>query len=215
MSRVRYEEFFPDVLPYVPDCPDTVAAAAIRDTCIEFCEMSLWLRETLERDDIEAGEAEYPLASPNGCSIVMALSAVYRGKTILPTTPEFLEGLYGANWWEREGTPIYFIQQRPEAIRFTPIPDEDVTEGWYATVAVKPKHDSTVVAKSLLEHWHEAIGFGARARIHEIPNQPFSNEAAAQRLRAWFVAKCNEARAQTRQGVGRAPLRVKFKPFGV
>lgn len=215
MSQVEYRSFFPDVLPYVPDCPDLTALAAIRDTCIEFCETSLWLRTTLDRDDIEAGEAEYYLIPRSGYVPVMALSVVYREKTILPTTVEWLDGHYGTNWREHRGEPRYFIQNRPETIRFAPIPDKSVKNGWYATVAVKPRSSSDRVSKSLLEHWHEAIGFGARARIHEIPNQPFSDPVAAQRFRAWFVAKCNEARAQTRQGVGRAPLRVRPRPFGV
>lgn len=215
MRWVSYEEFFPDVLPYVPDCPDLTAFAAIRDACIEFCERSHYLRQTLERDDIEAGEAEYTLVCTPGYTVIMALSAVYKKTTLLNTTPEFLENRFGSTWREREGTPKYFLQQRPSSIILTPIPDEDVFEGWYATVAVKPSHDSTRVDARVLENWHDAIGFGARARIHAIPNQPFTDPGAADKFQSWFAAKCNEARAQMRQGVGRAPLRVKFKPFGV
>ena len=215
MNHVSYEEFLADVLPYVPDCPDLVALAAIRDACIEFCQQSHFLRETLERDDIEAGEAEYTLASRPGYAIVMALSAVYKKKTLLPATPEFLEGRYGANWREREGEPLYFVQERPDTIILTPTPQEDVREGWYAAVALKPTHDSAGIAKRVLEHWHEAIGFGARARIHEIPNQPYTDEAAAMKFRGWFNAECNKARIQTRMGIGRAPLRVRMRSFGV
>lgn len=215
MRRVSYEAFFPDVLPYVPDCPDLTALAAIRDACIEFCERSHYLRETLERDDIEAGEAEYTLACTPGYTVIMALSVTYKQTTLLNTTSEFLESRYGSNWRERAGTPRYFVQERPDTIILTPIPDEDVTEGWYATVAIKPSHDSSLIDERVLEHWHDAIGMGARARIHAIPNQPFFDQASADKFQSWFAAKCNEARIQTRQGIGRAPLRVKFKPFGV
>lgn len=215
MRRVGYEEFFPDVLPYVPDCPDITALAAIRDACVEFCDRSHYLQETLERDDIEAGEAEYTLACTPGYTVVMALNAVYKKKTLLNTTHEFLSGMFGSNWREREGEPRYFLQEKPGSIIFSPTPDEDVSEGWYATVVLKPSRDSKLIDERVLENWHEAIGFGARARIHAIPNQPFFDQISADKFRSWFIAKCNEARIQTRQGVGRAPLRVKFKPFGV
>lgn len=215
MRRVSYDKFLPEVLPYVHDCPELVAINAIRNACIEFCELAHYLRETTELEDIEAGEAEYVIGCTPGFAIVVALSVAVEDQTLHAASADQLTARFGANWRERSGTPLFFTQETPNTIILSPTPDKTIAEAWSATLAVKPSRDSREVAESLLEHWVEVISFGARARIQETPNQPFSDAASASVYRTWFKAGCNRARAQVQRGLGRASLRVRPCTFGV
>lgn len=214
-GRVPYKVFLQEVLPYVPDCPELVAISAIRDACIEFCEKSHFLRAKLECDDIEAGEAEYPLPRCEGYDIIMVLAAWYKGRTLHVTTIDQLNARYGTDWRGYRGAPVYFVQDRPDTIIFSPTPDKSEEKAWFVEVALKPTRDSTGVDMRVYERFADVIGYGARAKIHEIPNQPYSDPQAAIRFRTWFDSGCTNARIMTNKGVGRAGHRVRPRMFGV
>lgn len=215
MRMVSYDDFLNEVLPYVIDCPDTVAVNAIKNACIEFCELSHWLRHTTEPMDVEAGESEYKLGCGQNMTVEMVLSATYGRRPLKAMTPDQLASRYGADWRRLEGEPRGFVQVAPDTVILTPTPNKTVESVWVAELCLKPTRKSTHVSASIHEHWAEIIGFGARARLYETPNQPYSDPAEGLRYRARFRAACREVRTKTHAGVGRAELRARMRTFGV
>lgn len=210
MSQVEYSAFLPDVLPYVRDVPEFVAINAIRNTCIEFCEKSTWWRKSLEPITLVVEQSEYTLDIEVGSSIAAIMSAHIGRVEVLPKTEEFLNQTIGPDWRTRTGPVQYLVHDGDfDTIRLAFVPDVVPDDPLSLHVALRPIKSSTRVPKELYERWGEIIGFGARARLHDTPGQPYSNEEAAMKFRKWFQSGYGEAKVQANRGRGRGPLMVR------
>ena len=57
--------FFPRILPYLPGCPEPLAAQVLIDAAIEFCDSSLVLRQNLDTFNTVVGRVQYDLDAPS------------------------------------------------------------------------------------------------------------------------------------------------------
>ena len=210
MSQVEYSAFLPDVLPYVRDCPECVAINAIRNTCIEFCEKSTWWRTSMEPIPLVAGQSEYDLDVCVGAAIAAIMSAHLGQQPLQFGTEEKLIEVIGPDWRTREG-PVRYVAHDGDfsIIRVAHVPNYTPEEPLTLHVALRPIKSSVRVPKELYERWSEIIGFGARARLHDTPGQPYSNEKAAREYRKWFESGYGQATIQANRGRSRAPLMVR------
>jgi len=210
MSQVEYSAFLPDVLPYVRDCPEFVAINAIRNACIEFCEKSTWWRTTLEDITLVAGQSEYDLDVEVGSAIAAIISAHIGKQPLRFGTEEKMVETIGPDWRTRQG-PIHYIVHDGDfdTIRIAHVPDSAPDDPLTLHVALRPIKSSVRVPKELYERWSETIGFGARARLHDTPGQPYSNPEAAREYRKWFESGYGNATIQANRGRSRAPLIVR------
>jgi hypothetical protein len=210
MSQVEYSAFLPDVLPYVRDVPEFVAINAIRNACIEFCEESTWWRTTLGDITLVAGQSEYDLDVEVGCAVAAIMSAHIGRVKIQTVYEEFLVETIGPDWRTRTGPVQYLVHDGDfDTIRLAFVPDVVPEDPLQLHVAIRPIKTSTRVPKELYERWGEIIGFGARARLHDTPGQPYSNEEAAAKFRRWFESGYGDAKIQANRGRGRGPLMVR------
>lgn len=210
MSQVEYSAFLPDVLPYVRDCPEFVAINAIRNACIEFCEKSTWWRTTLETIPLVAGQSEYDLDVEVGSGIAVIISAHIGRQPLIVSTEEYLRDTIGPDWRERTGSPQWIVHDGDfDTVRLAFVPDSVPEDELTLHVSLRPIKSSTRVPKELYERWGEIIGFGARARLHDTPGQPYANEEAAKKYRQWFESGYGEAKIQANRGRGRAALFVR------
>lgn len=210
MSQVDYSAFLPDVLPYVRDCPEFVAINAIRNACIEFCEKSTWWRVTLDPVTLAVGQAEYDLDVEVGAGIAVIISAHLGRQPLGIQAEEYLVETVGPDWRERAG-PVQWVTQDGDfdVLRVVMVPDAVPVDALTLHVAQRPIKSSTRVPKELYERWGEIIGFGARARLHDTPGQPYANEEAAKKYRMWFESGYGEAKVQANRGRGRTALHVR------
>jgi len=210
MIQVDYSAFLPDVLPYVRDCPEFVAINAIRNACIEFCEASLWWRQTLDPITLVAGQGTYDVDLDIGVGIAAILSAHLGRHPLQVQAEEYLVQTVGPDWRERRG-PVQFVTQDGDfdVIRLVSVPDYVPDEQLTVHVALRPIKSSVRVPKELYERWGETIGFGARARLHDTPGQPYSNAEAAREYRKWFQSGYGNAAIQANRGRGRTALLVR------
>jgi hypothetical protein len=214
VTSVSYERFLPEVLPYVRDCPDVAALNAIRNSCIEFCEKSYYLRHDCDDIDVIAGQSEYDLDMPSGYVVAGILAVRCYDRDLVAQSEDQLIATLGQNWQTYEGaSPVFFTQLRPESIFVAPMPDKDEDSALKVSVALAPSRVSERIDSVIFEKWAEVIGFGARARLHDTPYQPYSDEAAAARFRAWFNSGCTKARLSRQKGLGRASLAVRMRKF--
>lgn len=214
MSSVSYEIFLPEVVPYVRDCPEFVAINAIRNASIEFCEKSLYLRQTLDDIVIVPGQAEYDLGLTSiGASVACIVSAHVGYFPLQPRAEETLAELYGGDWRKMEGPVQFITQDTLDTVRLVQVPQSTYTDALDLVVALRPLRTSTNIDRRIFESWAEVIGFGARARLHDTPGQPYSDETAARKFRVWFESGCSKATSAANRGLGRTSLVVRPPRF--
>jgi hypothetical protein len=212
-TYTSYEEFLPEVLPYVTNVSEIAAVNAIKNASIEFCKQSTLLRD--EPDDIalEDGIADYDLDYPLGYNVSEILTASVGSCPLRPGPVELLQQLFGADWRTRSGPPQYYLREEPNVIRLVLKPDGPQTESLRVVLALQPSRGSTKVDTIIYENWAEAISFGARARLHDTPGQPYYDPQQAVKFRRWFENKIGEARIAAQRGQTRGPLYVRPPRF--
>lgn len=204
MTYVSYDEFLPEVLPYVHDCPTPVALNAIRNACIEFCEKSQWLVHEHDPIPYTANTGNYEFDPPTDTSVVRVFNAWSSDAPLTPKSQDELTAMYGFAWREVTGSPIFYTQISPEEIVLVPKPQTVVSQALKMIVVIKPLRSSSAVDPNLYETHAESIAFGARARLYDTPGQPYSDPAQAVKFRGWFESAIGAAKIDRNKGLTRA-----------
>ena len=207
-----YDAFLPDVLPYVPECPEPVALNAIRNAVIEFCNKSMWLVNE-QTVDLVALQRDYQLTLPVETELARVQDAWYDHIPLKPAGEEDLKRLYGFDWRVVTGRPAYYTQLNPDTIRLCPAPLQDEIGAVDLIVELTPIRASTSCDMTLYERWLEGIACGAKARLMMLPQQSYSDAQAAMVNKALFNTAIGEARIERNRGMTRATLRVRPPKF--
>lgn len=213
MSYVKYDEFLPEVLPYVRDVPEFVAIRAIRQACIEFCERTTFVREYLPDVTVVKGQPVYDLETIAGTSVVMVIQANIGTHQVKPNDAETLAQIFGGDWRTLSGPVDYILQESYTQVRLVMTPDTEYYDPLKLYVATRPLRKSSGCAGILYERYAEVIGFGARARLHDTPGQPYSDENAAKKFRMWFESGYGQATIAANRGHGRGPTMARPPRF--
>jgi len=208
-GTVTYDYFFPEVIPFVRDVPEFVALNAIRNACIEFCEKSTYWRQIVDPITIVAEQAEYDLDIEAGTGVSQILSAYMGSRELAIMAPEGIKELIGPDWRDQTGMPMYVTSEEYNIIRVVMIPETTSDDDLSLTVALRPLRSSTKVSKDVYERYSEIIGFGARARLHDTPQQPYSDEESAMKFRKWFESGIGEAKIAANRARSRTVLYVR------
>lgn len=209
----RYDAFLPEVLPYARECPELVAINAIRNACIDFCDRSLWLLYHHDPIDIIANESSYILELPAGTCSARILDAWYDTLPLAPIAEDTLKNMFASDWRVATGKPSFYTHLDPDEVVLAPMPQTALSGGLTMIVALRPTRASTEVDDTVFERWAEGIGFGARARLHEMPNQPFYDPAQSMRCRQMFEHFIGLAKIERNRGLSRHVARVQFPRF--
>lgn len=209
---ISISTFRPLVLPYVRDCPDFAADAAVRFTVREFCRETNWLKFVHDPITSIADTADYELSPPDQTQVHEVIEATYDGLEILPTTIDELKSRF-SNWQGLSGTPLKFLQITRDLLTLVPRPDVRITHGLNLIVSLEPVVDATQVDSAIYERWSETIGYGARARLMEMSGQPYYDPNGAAAARARFGAGVGKAKAQAQRAMGRAVQHVQMRTW--
>lgn len=212
-----YDEFYPWVLPEVPGCPEIAAIQAIRDSVINFCELSLIHQADHDPVATVAQRADYDLETPvSGTRIVKVMKAWHKGQELQPGAPDQVRdpSVYNQSiggYTTTYSTPRAFIQKDSESISLLPIPDQSLASAITMRVALAPLRNTTTCEDFLFEEWVEPIAAGAVAKLQLSPGKPYSNPATAAINLSNFKAGVNAARQQATRGYTRASLSVQMR----
>lgn len=77
----------------------------------------------------------------------------------------------------------------------------------------KPAVEATELPATLYENWSRELAAGARAALHAMPGQSFTDVAAAQVENAEFAMGVQSASSQATTGAARSQLRVRAHPL--
>lgn len=121
--------------------------------------------------------------------------------------------MFSLDWRDLESKPTYYTQLSRDAVTLCPKPTVSATGAIKMIVALRPTRTSTTIESDIFERWAEAIAYGARYRLHETPDQPYTDEAMAQKYLAFFRAAIGEAKIERNRGLTRAVMRVRPPRF--
>jgi len=213
-TTVRFEEFLPDVVPYVTGVPEIVAIGAIRDAAIDFCRKTNYWQYDIGPLDVENGEAEVNLAVDFDVDVnVVKVMQVYLGEHLLiPRAADELARVYRAsNWRLLEGFPQFYTQKNYNTLQLVPIPELPSGEKLYARVSLAPTRTASEVKRELFDHYLETIANGARATLYKTPGQPYFDRVSARDSEMAFRAGVSEAKIEVNKSMTRASTRIEYQ----
>ena len=77
-----FDSIIKDILPYVPNCPDSLIESTLRSACIEFAERSKAYVFDLEPITTISGVYEYEFDQPSGTEVHQILWMTYDGNLL-------------------------------------------------------------------------------------------------------------------------------------
>jgi len=168
-EQVGWEEFLPDVQPYVFGAPDELVLNAVRSTAIDFCKTTHTLRR-LFYADLYKGVENYIVPDPsdgyraNMLLRVLVSGVQYPALSRYPAKPR----RYGA----------FF--DRPSRLYLFPAPCKDEEDGLEIELSVFPSQFSCSIDRSFYEDHAQDIAKGAISQILQIPNTSWTDRALAE-----------------------------------
>lgn len=214
MSKL-YEDFFDEVLPYLPGCTTALAKLAIRNTIIDFCEGTLIIQRDHDPVTVLAGTIDYDFEPPTGYLVTRLMKAWYKGKELQPVAPDEIPSvqLYNASYPDAVksvGDPQVITQKDERTYSLFPFPKDTAALALTMRVALKPTRSSTTVEDVIYEDYAEIIGYGAKYRLMSSPNKPYQDIAGAGLAKNLFDEGMNTARQRASRGYVRSDLRVQL-----
>lgn len=203
--------FFPRILPYLPGCPEPLAAQVLLDAAIEFCDSSLVLRQNLDSFKTFAGQVQYDLDPPSAQhDINRVLGVTLDGKELSSGLAEVIRGdlpTAGAK-------PRGFYTDRTDSV-FTLMlsPPPDGAYNVVVNVALSPSRTATQLDDDLFYLWVEPVVAKTLARAMQVPGQPFTNLAQARVLLDSAARQTVSSRVESNYGLVRGSMRVRNRPF--
>ena len=194
-----WAKWYDEVLPDVPGCPQVVAANAIKNAAIQFCDRSFVY--LIDHDPIAAVEdqGEYTWAPGAGLKVARPERVWYDGEELTPKTRDEIADMH-AYWPDWEGTPLYFMQEKIEKLIVVPRPTAALANAIKAKVAVKPSRDATSIDDAIWEKYLEEIASGAKARLFAMKRKPWADGQLAAYHKGVFDEAISAARLAAFKG---------------
>lgn len=209
-----YTAFLPDVLPFVHDCPEISAIAAIRSAAIEFCEKSHYWQADVDAMDTDEGESLYMVAVPDGSTMISLVDGWYNNARLAIKSADELARLFrGSDWRSVIGDPMYVTKMTGSMIRLCPIPTKTEFESVGLRAVLAPTRDSTGVDDDIYERFLEVVAKGARSRLYATPGQPYYDMNLSMSYRKEFITGIGEAKILANKGLTRASGSIAMRPF--
>jgi hypothetical protein len=204
-----FSQFFDDVLPEVPGCPNALAEKHIKNACIDFITRTEILRKTVSALDHPGGASAMSLTSVDFVSatekVVSVLAVWVNDKPLTVYSVEQIQEEW-PNWMERIGEPVYAVQEGT-ALWLVPSPAAALTNVIRVRVSYSPNESSTSLPDAVFEAYREQIAFGAKGRLLAIPKKPWSDPSIAGEYLRSYSRTIDAVAIKAGRGGRTAPMR--------
>lgn len=206
-----YESLFPDVLPLVAGCTDSMAERAIRSATIELCEKSDIYQVELDPVTTPEGIYEYDFDTPSQTSVQKIMWATHDGKDLEPISSTLLEQrVPGWRKEDKRSTPKYITRHSQGTFRLVPVPNTTVTNSTIIRVSLKPANTSSACDDLVMADYRDAIISGALFRLLRMPGQAWTDYSGAQIYGAAFADGIRDAELKARHADEGVARKVKY-----
>ena len=201
-----------DILPYVPNCPDSLVESTLRSACIEFAERSKAYVYDLDPITTISGVYEYEFDQPSGTDVHQILWMTYDGDDLDPISPRSLELNY-PDWRDKTGQPHVYLQKTPTTFWIVPVPSG--AKQVIVSLALKPTRTSNNIDTTISNQYRDAIIYGTLYRLLRMPNREWTDIGAAQEYLFQFNVETKQAELRARGGDLGVKRTVKYKGIGM
>ncbi len=207
MVYVDYSSFYEYVLPEVHGCPKGIARTAIRDSVIEFCTKSLLWTAPSEKTDILAGYSRYAFDArvDDALTVTLAFASILDVPIDIVAEQSLKE--YNTSWRNvtSNQSNVCFMDTNT-TMRLVGVPTEDIPEGLYVEVALKPSRTSSECPQFIFEDWAQTISNGALAKLKAMVGRVWADAALVSYHRSEFrsgLSRAKSAAQKSRQVVSK------------
>ena len=186
-----------------------MAAQALVDSAVSFCEDSQVIRYRLDTQETYAGGAEIDVFAPQDQAVSRVLKVWINGYEIKASPAVSVSDLSQPNGLPR----MYYSRQNDSQLQILLYPVPDRAFSIDVEVALRPTRSATTLENDLFDLWIEPIVAGALQRLYAVPDQPFSNAAASQAQMAAAIYQTRRARVGGAYGRVSGTVRVQGRPF--
>tara|TARA_R110002167_G_scaffold56427_1_gene160104 strand:+ start:134 stop:817 length:684 start_codon:yes stop_codon:yes gene_type:complete len=209
-----FDSIIKDILPYVPNCPDSLIESTLRSSCIEFAERSKAYVFDLEPITTISGVYEYEFDQPSGTEVHQILWMTYNGDDLDPISPRSLELNY-SDWRTKTSLPQVYLQKTPSSFWVIPVPGTSLVNGIQLAVALKPTRTTSNVDTTFSNSYRDGIVYGTLYRLLRIPAKDWTDARAAADYLSLFNQEIVQAELKARGGDLGVRRVVKYKGAGM
>lgn len=203
-----FNKWLDNVMVDCNGCPKEMAIKHIREAAIAFCEQARVLIKTVQPAEVLDG-LPVTIVLPEDYDVARVQLVTYCGREVTVKTKAELH--FNSHDFEQQcDTPKHYYQQQIDQLILYPAPANVNKDKLFIDVAVKPARDASEIEDWFYSTHYEAIAHGAKARLMEIPEKPYSNPNLAAYHMSKFNDMAQKARASHTQGMGKRVLRTKI-----
>lgn len=205
-----WRDWFPDLLPHVPGCPNVLAKHELLRTAQVFMEGTrAWqLRMPIPVFELERSIALTPIS--DAIEIVRVESVYFEKRKIHPITADELDAKFNDDWLQHTGTPERYYQLQPGFIELYPNPVA-ASDALVVRVSVSPSDMATGLPDDIASRYWDQIHLGAKSRLMLMPNKQWTNAGLGAALGQAFTALLDTANAHAARSFGKARIPSKVK----
>ena len=187
MAEKTWDEFYPEITPFVSGCPHSAIDRELRNICIEFLRDTASYRVEHTAIDLLLETSDYLLTPPALTNVEQVVEAYVldeadaTARPISPVSISTLKKLY-SNWRNEVGSPRQYLHDlNALSITLFPKPPAAVASGlllWHT--ATPAQVTSTGIPDYLYERYLQRIAAGVLARLQAQPDKRWTdhNQAA-------------------------------------
>jgi hypothetical protein len=201
VALANFERWLPFVLPFAPNCPTETAIHHIRQSAIEFCELTHAWQQDLSPVLSIAGVDEYAMGVPPGAAAVKLFAFAadgVPGATIDPAAGRREVA------WKRQDLAAWVIDR--QTVGINPAPASDGIELRFMA-SLKPTQAATEVPEALFENHADDIAAGALYRLLRVPRQSWTDTQESAAQKTLFDAAVIRVQWRVQQGFARTARR--------
>ncbi len=205
-----WAEWFPDVVPQVPGCPQPIVEHEIRRASQAFFEGTRAWQGWLDPVPVLAGEQAVAIIADDAEQEVIRLeSALFDGRPLAVYPAGEMDSMFGDDWTLHTGAPSAITMDGPTTVRLYPSPSSNSVTGLKCRVSVRPSEAATGIPDEYWRRYRGHISAGAKAGLMIHAGKPWSNPEMAAMFGAAFSASIADVciKAAKAFGRGRIPSR--------
>lgn len=208
-----WSNWFTDLLPQLPGCPDPLIEHELRRACQEFFEGSRAWQVIQAPVAIAANQATLDMApSDTAQELVRVEGAWLDGKRLNVCGVGDMDAAFSDDWQTHTGTTSTLVQITPGTVLLYPIPVAASVTGLKLRQSVRPSETATGIPDDLYVKYREALATGAKARLMMQADKKWSRPDLGSVNATAFDAAINTAAIAAARSfsTGRIASRPKF-----
>lgn len=202
-----WAEWFPDVVPQVPDCPQPIVEHELRRAAQAFFDGTRAWNVLLDPVAVLADKQTVSIiADDSGQEVVRIEAASFDGRRVEVYPSEVMDSLFGDDWTLHTGTPSAITMDGPTTVRLYPTPNSASVTGLKCRVSVRPSDTSDGIPDEYRRKYREPIATGAKARLMIYVGRPWSNPEMAAMYGVAFAAAIADGCVKAAKAFGSARI---------